>query len=174
MNDDLLEIDLRLLLLRHGRQKVLQALAHLGDETPEQLQHRLNAVEQKRNSRTKGRKQPQSAVDLVKGAAGERQELLEPLRALAVEYENRTFLPQLRDVERFLDRLGAPHGKLKSRSAAAPILVRTLAKLSPEDLGKLRAGDAGQGDSEYSLLARAIMGPAKSRDSSDASKSTKR
>jgi hypothetical protein len=43
-------------------------------------------------------------MDLVGVAAQERPEIAEPLRALAVGYENRTFLPQLRDVQRFLDR----------------------------------------------------------------------
>jgi hypothetical protein len=165
VSDELLEIDLRLLLLRYGRQKVLQALAHLTDESAEQLHQRLVVVEEKR-AKPKSRKPPPAIIDVVKTAAADRPELLDPLRTLAVEFENRTFLPQLRDVERFLDRIGAAHGKLKSRSAAAPVLIRALAKLSRDDLAKLASHDKGQGESDYSLLARAIMGPtAKSRES---------
>ncbi|HXB67313.1 MAG TPA: hypothetical protein VNY05_03675 [Candidatus Acidoferrales bacterium] len=79
------------------------------------------------------------------------------MRALAVGYENRTFLPQLRDVQRFLDRTGVPHGKLKSRAAATPIVIRTLANLPPDNLTELLL-DKTSTDSDYALLARAIMG----------------
>jgi hypothetical protein len=154
VNLELLDLDVRLLLLRHGRAKVLQALAVLGEQTVEELELQMQALGQK----TKAKKRAQPVLmDLVAEQAGLRPEISEPLRALAVAFENRTFLPQLRDVQRFLDRIGAPHGKFKSRAAAAPSVVRALAKLGPDDLAHLTADKPGP-DSDYSLLARAIMG----------------
>ncbi len=70
--------------------------------------------------------------DLVAAQAAEHPEIAEPLRALFVGFENRTFLPQLCDVQRFLDRVGVAPGKLKSRTAAAPLLIRALGKLRPD------------------------------------------
>ena len=162
MTQELLDLDVRLLILRHGRAKVLQALAVLGEQTVEELERQMQTLGQK----TKPKKRAQPALmDLVAEQAGLYPEVSEPLRALAVAFENRTFLPQLRDVQRLLDRIGAPHGKLKSRTAAAPALIRALAKLGPEELARLTADKPGS-YSEYSLLARAIMGtpPAKPPD----------
>jgi phosphoglycolate phosphatase-like HAD superfamily hydrolase len=162
VTQDLLDLDVRLLILRHGRAKVLQALAVLGEQTVEELERQMQALGQR--TKPKKRAQPE-LMDLVAEQAGLRPEIGAPLRALAVAFENRTFLPQLRDVQRFLDRIGAPHGKLKSRTAAAPALIRALARLGAEELARLTDDKPGS-DSEYSLLARAIMGtqPAKPSD----------
>jgi hypothetical protein len=159
---DLIDLDVRLLILRHGKAKVLEALAALGEQTVEEIDRQMQALGQK--TKTKKRAQPE-LMDLVAEQAGLHPEISEPLRALAVAFENRSFLPQLRDVQRFLDRIGAPHGKLKSRTAATATVIRALAKLGPEELARLSADKSGS-DSEYSLLARAIMGtpPPKPQD----------
>lgn len=156
MSDQMIHLELRLLILKHGRQNVLRALAQLGDQTFEQIEQQLQAIEQKKRTR---RPKP-TAIDLAAAASKEREAITEPLHALAVAFENKTFLPQLRDVQRFLDRVEPP-GKLKSRNAAASILFRTLARLPKEELLRLAASDEHQGDSEYSILARAIMGKSK-------------
>jgi hypothetical protein len=48
---------------------------------------------------------------------------------------------------------------LKSRAMAGPILIRAMARLPLEELRQLAAREGSGGDSDYSLLARAIMGP---------------
>jgi hypothetical protein len=151
--NDLLTVDVRLLVLRYGRAKVLQVLARLGDQTLEDLERQLNGIAQ----RIKPKRDPVSVMDLVAVQAQAHPDIAEHIRTLAIAFENRTFLPQLRDVQRFLDRIGATHGRLKSRAAAAPAVIRALAKLSPTDLAVLVA-DKPSGDSDFSLLARAIMG----------------
>lgn len=153
--NDLLDIDVRLLLVRYGRRKVLQALARLSDQTVEDLERQLQSIQHKS---TKPKRVPPSVKELAEAVAREHPEIAEPLRALAVGFENRTFLPQLRDVERFLDHNGVSHGKLKSRAAATPTLIRTLANLPPDSLAQLLVDKTGA-DSDYALLARAIMGP---------------
>ena len=164
MSSKLLDIDVQLLILRYGRPKVLQALARLGKQTVEDLEHQLRATAQK----PKAKRPKPSAMDLLTSACRERPEIAELLRALAVRFDNRTFLPHLRDVRRFLDRIGTP-AKLTSRAAAAPFLIRALAKLTPEDLSQLSVTDESAGESDYSLLAKAIMNsPAiKPRDSGE-------
>lgn len=151
---DFLEIDVRVLLARYGRAKVLQVLARLNEQTVEELERQLETIQAKpRPKRTL-----HTIADLVGPAARERPEIAEFLRALAVGFENRTFLPQLRDVQRFLQRAGALRGKLKSRAAAVPIVARTLSGLPKETLEQLLADKSSSG-SDYELLARAIMGP---------------
>jgi hypothetical protein len=169
MNDKLLEIDVRLLVLRYGRTKVLRTLARLGEQTLEDLENQLLAAEAKPQAK---RPRP-SARDVLASECHEHPDIAEPLRFLAVAFENRTFLPHLRDVRRFLDRMGSSSGKLKSRVAAAPTVIRTLAKLQPEDLARLAVSDQVPGESDYSLLARAIMGSSRGEPSDPSQSETK-
>jgi hypothetical protein len=163
MTDKLLEIDVRLLVLRHGRRNVLGALARLEDRPIEDLERELAAAEKKPKAK---RAQP-SAAEIAAAECQTRPEISEPLRSLAAAFEGRTFLPQLRDVQRFLERLGSPSRKLKSRAVAMPVLIRALAKLAPDELRRLAATDKSTGDSDFSLLARAIMGSPAKRDGSN-------
>lgn len=158
MTHDLLDIDVRLLIIRYGKRKVLEALARLGEQTLDELMQQLPAVKQGSKSKTKRRAEPPSLIDLVASETRGKDDLTELVRVLAVEFQNRTFLPHLRDVQRFLDRAGVPHGHLKSRAAAARVVIRALATLSRDELLHLAERDRSSGDSDYSLLARAIMG----------------
>jgi hypothetical protein len=155
MNDELLRIDLGLLILRYGRVKVLEALAHIENVTVAELEQRLTAAAKKRKTTKTVRP---SIMEIVETEASQREEIAEPLRALAVDFQNRTFLPHLRDVHRFLARMNVSHRKFKSRISAGPALIRTLTKLSREDLVRLAGrGSSEERESDYSLLARAIM-----------------
>ncbi|MBN9509767.1 MAG: hypothetical protein J0I21_11735 [Alphaproteobacteria bacterium] len=159
MTDNLLDIDVRLLVLRYGRPKVLAALSRLVEQTPAEFEQQLQALARKPSA---GRKKAPNLA-LVEVAALEcrdRSEVLEPLRVLALAFENRSFLPNLRDVQRFLDRAGAPAQKFKSRAIAGPVVIRTLSKLPKDELVSLASRDASGGESDYSLLSRAIMGAA--------------
>jgi len=153
VSDQFLQLELRLLILRYGRQRVLQALAQLGEQTPEEVAEQLRAAETKR----KAKRPKPSVMDLVEVECREHPEIAEPLRTLAVGFQNRTFLPHLRDVQRLLERIGSARSKPRSRDAAAPVLVRALAGLAREDLLRLAAENSTPGESDYSLLARAIM-----------------
>lgn len=154
MTNDLLEIDVRLLVLRYGRTRVLEVLARTGNLSLDDLERRLQALAE----RAKPKRAKRSLMDLVATELEQHPAISDPLRRLAVAFENRTFLPQLRDVIRFLDRNGVTHGKLKSRAAAAPVLVRFLARLPADELARLGVPDKATSDSDYALLARAIMG----------------
>ena len=162
--DDLLNIELRLLLLRHGRRNVLRALATITSQTPEEIEAELTLAEKRRAS---GKRKTVSAVELVDQLRHEKPETVDMLQTLATRFENRTFLPQLRDVQRFLDRAGYPHGRLRSRREAARQVLGMLSRLGVDELKRLVASPEAQGDSDYALLARQIMGPrTKERDPS--------
>jgi len=159
VSDLLLELQLRILVYQHGHGNVLAALERIPKrETVEDLYHDIGTLPRAPRKRS-NRSQVESAVDVAGALARGRPEVDEPLHRLAVEFENGTFLPNLRDVRRFLDRIGAPAGMaLKSRRAAGPLLIRTLASLPPPELMSVVTSRASSSESDYSLLSRAIMG----------------
>lgn len=161
MNEQILALELRFLILRYSRRGVIAALAKLGDQTAEEVERELSAAldrKARRNTKPKER----SVSDLIADACRDRPEISEIVGTLVSQFENRTFLPQLRDVVRFLDRTGVAHRKLKSRRLGLPIIVRALARLDAEDLQRLAASPE-EGESDLALLAREIMGGGRSR-----------
>ncbi len=147
------ELEIRLLVLRYGRRKVLETLAELGDQCIEELERELSAAERK----PKRKRIEHSSSDIVAVESQKRPEISEQLQRLAAMFDARTFLPQLRDAQRFLDRIGIAVRNPKSRAAIMPALFRALAKMDPDELKKLVAGVTTEGDSDFSLLARTIM-----------------
>jgi hypothetical protein len=159
MNDEFLDIDVQILVLRYGRQKVLTALSRLVEQTPAELEQQLQILGHKSSVGRKKEPNP-SLVDVATSECRGLTEIQEPLRVLALAFENRTFLPNLRDVRRFLDRGGASPQKFKSRAIAGPAVIRALSKLPKDELTSLASRDGSSGESDYSLLSRAIMGEA--------------
>jgi hypothetical protein len=155
VTDKLLELEVRLLILRHGRAKVLVALATAGDQQVADVEKQIAAAEERKTKR-----KPKSAAatpDLVALTCRDRPENAPLVQTILNRYENRTFLPQLRDVQRLLDRLSADPVKLKSRKAATRPLAEALSRLSAEELRRLTSAPASNADSDYALLAREIM-----------------
>lgn len=159
MKDELLDIDVRLLVLRYGRQKVLTTLSRVMDQTPGELERQLRKLEGIPSVARKKAPNP-SLVEFASAECRKDAEILEPLRMLAHAFENRTFLPNLRDVQRFLDRAGAPPRRYKSRAIAGPDVIHALSKLPKDELTSLATRNTSGGESDYSLLSRAIMGGA--------------
>ncbi len=159
MKDELLDIDVRLLVLRYGRQKVLTALSRLVEQTPAEIEQHLQTLGHRSSAGRKKAPNP-SLIEVAASECRDHTEILEPLRALALAFENRTFLPNLRDVQRFLDRGSASPQKFKSRAIAGPAVIRALSMLPKDELTSLASRDESHGESDYSLLSRAIMGGA--------------
>lgn len=155
MNEALLQIEIRVLLLRYGREKVLEALANVGDQTVDALREDIAAAEKGKAAR-KPRPTPAPEL-LVAETFRARPDLVPLVQALVSRYENRTFLPHIRDVHRFLDRLGAT-ARPKARRAALGHVLKALARMDAADLGRLVPGTGGQAESDYAVLAREIMG----------------
>jgi hypothetical protein len=154
--DDLLKLDVQLLLLRYGRRKVLDMLATLGEQTGEQLELELE-LRTAQGRRTKRVRKKSSAVEVLPEISSPTPEVAEALRVLATRYENRMFLPQIRDVQRFLDRLGVAHKTLRSRRDAARRVMIALSKLTLDQLMQLTKLPESN-SSDYADLAREIMG----------------
>jgi len=141
-----LEYEIALLLAKYGRSAVLEMLAKKLELTSTQLEIILQAGITETNSRD-GRKE--SPINLLSELALAHPDKGQLLRKLAVRFENRTFLPELRDVRRFFEQHAGPIGILKTRAESLPKLLRLLAEL---DLGELEGLSQPQSKDTYSAL----------------------
>jgi len=141
------------------RYDVLDSLAALSDQTLEDLEAEISLIERWKTTH-KSSKKP--IPDAVTQACQERPECAEMLHTLGTRYENRTFLPNVRDVQRFLARTGSFHGRVRSRREAVRHVMTSLCRLSINDLERLTAASP-QADSDFALLAREIMGGGKTK-----------
>lgn len=121
-----------------------------------------------RKPRRKPQRKPTS--DVIAEVCSGQPDITELVQKVASRFENRTFLPQLRDVERFLDRAGVAHGRLRSRRASTELVIKTLAGFAREELEHLAQPPEGHGDSDYAVLAREIMGDRRAKHSGPAKK----
>jgi len=155
MNDQLLRLEVGLLVLRHGRRSVLEALALAENQSLEALEREITALATRKTVR---KPKPITTESVIAKAFAERPEVIPSVEALVRDYENKTFLPHLRDVQRFIDRVGGPRGRLKSRSTALHQLIKALAKMRSDEIAELTRPSDRSDQSDYELLAREIMG----------------
>lgn len=145
---ELLRLHLSLLLVGNGRQEVLRALAELLSCDEGALLERLKEVDKQAGADSKA--SPRRPV------AWSMSELLakHPAKAALLEsvklrFDNRTFLPELKDVRRFLERNGIATKSLKSRTDALPKVMKTIATYPAGELEAIASRPAEQ---EYSSL----------------------
>ena len=79
---------------------------------------------------------------------------------LARAYDERDFLPEFRNVKRFLESRQVATTKFRSRADALPAVLRILAICSPDELRQLDEGRLGAG-SDLGLITDQILGPQK-------------
>ena len=157
MTGDLVNLEVRFLLARYGLRPVLDALAKVRKQTPEEVEAELERLETtKAERKRKAEKTPERLLARLPAQSPEQASLV---RELAGLYEQKRFLPHLRMAEDFVaQRTGQPR-KFKSRKAALPTLLGVISAIPSEDLRKVRdecAFTPSSGD--YELLAAAIMG----------------
>jgi hypothetical protein len=159
MSKDLLTIEARVLLLRYGRKRLLEAFAALSNESPEQLESDLNlALTAAEHQKARPRSKTVSASELTAHFSIEDPDKVQALKSLAIRFDNHAFLPGLKDVQRFLDRMGSTHHRFRSRREASREVMVILSRLQANDLKQLLvAPDDGRG-SDFALLAEEIMG----------------
>jgi hypothetical protein len=155
---ELLHAELSLLLIKYGRESVIHGLAKRLHERPEELQRSLEHLQSialaDKKKRQKQHQQPFKLETLLV----EHPSKVNALMTLHSRYENRTFLPELRDVKRFFERHGHHTGSLKSRSLAAPSLFKAIARLPESELSQLCAEAEHQpGASSLGMISDEIL-----------------
>ena len=163
MEIELLQIEVEFLLLKYGETSVLKALSAAIASNEEDLRGKIcalrgkiNALKEKKAQTTKNtraKKQPLDvAKEIIAGSTNEDQ-----LLSLAILYQNRQFLPQLKDVKRFLGRFNV-FKNVKSRNDATRAVFESLSRCSQEELMSFTADTNTGGQSSFSKLAEHIMG----------------
>ena len=154
---DLLGLELRLLIARHGKARINEALSSMEDIGLATLDADIRAYEG-RTRRSKARPRSRKSIDeMIQEANPENPDAEHLIRKLAFAYKDRQFLPDLREVKRFLEFRRTSAVKFHSRADALPAVIRVLAQTDPDELAALverkgtRGGDLG-------IIANQILG----------------
>lgn len=150
-----LDYEAALLLAKYGERAVLGALAKQLKLTPEQLEACLQSPPGRKSGMRSTR--PPLLSDLVIQLAQEHPNKAEALRTLHSRLENRTFLPEIKDVRRFLEQHGGSPGNTKSRSASLPRVLKLLAELDVTELEGLRQSQLETSRSSLGLISDQIL-----------------
>ena len=155
-NRTLLDLELRLLVARHGKTEVAKALSTIGDVDLAVVDGDLKDYERRRAKKGTLRARRKSIEEMVRDANPQptARELVEKL---ARAYDERDFLPELRDVRRFLESRRVSVSTLRSRSDALPTVLRVLAEYDLDELVALDKGRATDG-SDLGVLTDQILG----------------
>jgi len=158
MNNDILSLEVRLLVVKYGNRRVLEAFAHTRHSSIGELEQEIRRLE---DSRTQKKRKAEKSIDELTAELDLRDAGAASLiKELAHKYEAKMFLPSLREVESFLRHHGVER-KPKVRTQALPSVLKALAGLTEQQLRELmRECTEPSGKSIYYRLAHQIMGKA--------------
>lgn len=156
-----LDLELRLLVARHGRKRVSDTLSRIGEVDPSTLASVVAALENASARKEPAKSERPRSVKTVEELIGALDPISPEVRDLVGRlgnaYEAKTFLPALRQVRRFLEEKGGSGLRLRSRRDALPAILSALSRLS---VGELRSIDTDRLDtrSDLGIIADQILG----------------
>ena len=169
--NQVLNLQMQLLIHQHGRKQVMEALATVQDADLASIQNQIKSIQGRPGGTTR---RPRKAASPDKRRPARRASAkalleavhLEPdvkalVRQIALAYERKEFLPELRHVRLYLAEAGRDAGKLRFRTEALPEVIEVLASYTRGRLEALIASieDTG-GRNDLAVLASGILGPA--------------
>lgn len=147
--------EVALLLAKYGKDAVLQELAKRMSHSYAELEAVL--IELERNPpAARGRKKAGPA-DRLEAVVAQHPEKARQLRTLLARFDNRTFLPQLRDVRRFFEQHAHDLTPAKSRGESLPKMLKLLASLDVSELDALLKAKAPDEASSLGVLSDEIL-----------------
>ena len=155
MNTQYVDLEVRLLVLKYGYNRVIEALSKAKGVSEHDIQTALLDTEKAKTKKTKARRK--SVFEISEKLVQKVPEKAAQLRELAGRFENRTFLPQMKDVRHFLIPFGIDPKSLKSRNDSAPKVFEELSKLPFNELEEFIAHPPSS-ESTFSELANEIIG----------------
>lgn len=153
--EQFLEYEVALLLAKYGERRVASALAAKLRLSPDQLERKLSELAHVK-PKTSNRK-PLDAMPFIESLAAQAPEKAANLRLLFTRFQNKTFLPELKDVRRFLERHSSEVGTVKSRVEMAPRLFKLLSTVDVSELTDLCEGNAEKEYSSLGIISDQIM-----------------
>lgn len=155
---DYLRLHLSLLLAQYGEHGVLEGLAPLLGTSFNDLHARLNDVRKVGHARSKKRTGPTKIGSNVESLFADNPEKAGVLRKIQARFAARTFLPELKDVRRFLDRHGQPSSSLKKRDDTFARVAMQLVSLPKEELEAILSEQVSSGYSSLGIISDQILG----------------
>lgn len=131
---EFLDYEVALLLAKYGSSAVLGALSNKLQLRPDELASMLRALPKKRPRNVKRKVMP---YEIVAQIAQKHPQKAELLKVLGRRFENKMFLPELRDVRQFFRSHAHDPGALRSRADSTAKLVGLLADLDKSELESL-------------------------------------
>lgn len=155
MKDEILNIEIRLLIAKYGYENILGVLSNVKGTSVDEIELLVASLQNKKAMRKPTRKKSimEVAEDVISGA-----EHYALLYKLAIKYQDKEFLPKLKDVRRFLERSGINSDALKSRLNSTKKVFEFLRGLSKHELESLLTDIPEDGESAFSALANEIIG----------------
>jgi len=153
--EDLIGLEVRLLLARYGKRRVLEALAAIHQVDLAAIETEIERYEARAKDKKRSRRK--GIPELVEDARLDRA-MRSIVEKIAYAYESKEFLPELRAVKRFLESQGISADKLRSRADALPKVIDVLAHQSKEGLEKLVADSKKAGRGDLGVIADQILG----------------
>lgn len=158
---ELVDIDVGLILLRYGKAAVLNAIAHRVGVSEEELMNEIDRLRAAKELSAAKKKRSVAKFDLNSILIGRNDKAVNLIK-LSERFENRTFLPELKDLKRFFERHGGSASSVKSRASAQSRLFRMLADFGNSDLERLLAEAPGSSkESSLGLISDEILGRAR-------------
>jgi hypothetical protein len=134
-NDQILELEIALLLLKYDSEKIIKLLAKLNNLTKEDLEIRLKQVHRMPKKVGQGKRSRTSKlIDEINNQHPENRDILNLLYS---KFQAKSFLPSLHDVRRLFHRHSLDVDKLKSRESAAIKVFTLLAGFNQKELEDL-------------------------------------
>jgi hypothetical protein len=150
-----LDYEVALLLAKYGKTALLKVLSQKINLTPEQLESILQTPPT--HNRVTHPSKKKSVSDIVDALAQEHPDKAQFLRELQVRFEDRNFLPELRDVKRFFEQRHHMLGTAKSRVEIFPKLVKLLAEFDSDELSALCQSQPKSGYSSLGIISDEIL-----------------
>lgn len=158
-NQTLLDLELRLLIARYGKTRVAEALSGIGS-TGTDLSAIKAGIEDYENGakRIKAQRRTEKSIEeMVREINPGDSDIAHLLEKLARAYENKEFLPELREVKRFLEDRDISASKIRSRRDALSTVLKVLAPCSIDELRKLDEAKRGS-RSDLGIITDQILG----------------
>lgn len=154
---DFLNLHLSLLLAQHGERAVVECLAKLLGSSADDLLAKVADTRKVGYVRSKAAPGPRNS-ESVEALLVDHIDKAQAVRELQSRFEAGTFLPEMKDVRRFLDRHGQSSASLKKRDAAFAKVARQLVQIPLADLESMLAIPADSSFSSLGVISDQILG----------------
>ena len=157
-NNDLLRLHLAILKIQFGEHALLESIASLQGLSVADLEALLVDIDKVGHGRIKKQSPSPNPRGAVESLLGKHPEKADLIRSIQKRFENRTILPEMKDVRRFLERHDSSAGSIKTRSQAFPRLVRVLVDLPVIELETILNSQPSNEFSGLGIIADEILG----------------